>query len=165
MYRTATLRVQDSSCQEARVYHSGMNTVSDNTVRCVGGIVHDELGRILLIQRANEPGRGLWSVPGGRVEPGETDEAAVIREMREETGLDVIPGTYVGNALRGRYDIHDYACAVTGGTLRAGDDAADARWIDAETLIELDKGGRLAELLFVTLRDWGVLPTGSATSS
>ncbi|MFI6301840.1 NUDIX hydrolase [Amycolatopsis thailandensis] len=137
-----------------------MNTVSDSTVRCVGGIVHDRLGRILLIQRANEPGRGLWSVPGGRVEPGETDEVAVIREMREETGLDVTPGTYVGNAVRGRYDIHDYACTVTGGTLRAGDDAADARWIDAETLIELDKGGRLAELLFVTLRDWGVLPTG-----
>ncbi|AGM03669.1 NUDIX hydrolase [Amycolatopsis keratiniphila] len=137
-----------------------MNTVSDSTVRCVGGIAHDELGRILLIRRANEPGRGLWSVPGGRVEPGETDEAAVIREMREETGLDVIPGTPVGNVRRGPYDIHDYACTVTGGTLRAGDDADDARWIDAETLIELDKGGRLAELLFVTLRDWGVLPTG-----
>ncbi|MFC3451910.1 NUDIX hydrolase [Amycolatopsis speibonae] len=140
-----------------------MNTVSDSTVRCVGGIVHDELGRILLIQRANEPGRGLWSVPGGRVEPGETDEAAVIRELREETGLDVIPGTYVGNARRGPYDIHDYACSITGGTLRAGDDAADARWIDAETLIELDKGDRLAELLFVTLRDWGVLPAANAS--
>ncbi|MEV7552742.1 NUDIX domain-containing protein [Amycolatopsis sp. NPDC089917] len=140
-----------------------MNTVSDSTVRCVGGIVHDELGRILLILRANEPGRGLWSVPGGHVEPGETDEAAVIREMREETGLDVIPGTCVGNVLRGEYDIYDYACTVTGGTLRAGDDADDARWIDAETLIELDKDGRLAELVFVTLRDWGVLPTGTRT--
>ncbi|WP_409492776.1 NUDIX hydrolase [Amycolatopsis sp. cmx-11-12] len=137
-----------------------MNTVSDSTVRCVGGIVHDEHGRILLIRRANEPGRGLWSVPGGRVEPGETDEVAVIREMREETGLDVMPGTYVGNARRGRYDIHDYACTVSGGTLRAGDDADDARWIDAVTLIELDEQGRLAELLFVTLRDWGVLPSG-----
>ncbi|AUI63653.1 NUDIX hydrolase [Amycolatopsis sp. BJA-103] len=140
-----------------------MNTVSNSTVRCVGGIAHDELGRILLIRRANEPGRGLWSVPGGRVEPGETDEAAVIREMREETGLDVMPGTYVGNARRGPFDIHDYACSITGGTLRAGDDAGDARWIDAETLIELDKGGRLAELLFVTLRDWGVLPTANAS--
>ncbi|ANN20420.1 NUDIX hydrolase [Amycolatopsis orientalis] len=142
-----------------------MNTVSGSTVRCVGGIVHDEQGRILLIRRANEPGRGLWSVPGGRVEPGETDEAAVIREMREETGLDVTPGTFVGNVRRGPYDIHDYACSVTGGTLRAGDDADDARWIDARTLIELDERGRLAELLFVTLRDWGVLPTGYAPSS
>ncbi|HET6291127.1 MAG TPA: NUDIX domain-containing protein [Amycolatopsis sp.] len=142
-----------------------MNTVSHSTVRCVGGIVHDDLGRILLIRRANDPGRGLWSVPGGRVKPGETDEVAVIREMREETGLDVTPGTYVGNARRGRYDIHDYACAVTGGTLRAGDDADDARWIDAGTLSELDKEGRLAELLFVTLRDWGVLPTGDSAPS
>ncbi|WP_414942969.1 NUDIX hydrolase [Amycolatopsis sp. cmx-11-32] len=140
-----------------------MNTVSNSTVRCVGGIVHDERGRILLIRRANEPGRGLWSVPGGRVEPGETDEAAVIREMREETGLNVMPGTYVGNACRGRYDIHDYACSVTGGTLRAGDDADDARWIDAVTLIELDESGRLAELLLVTLRDWGVLPTADGS--
>jgi ADP-ribose pyrophosphatase YjhB (NUDIX family) len=142
-----------------------MNTVSDSTVRCVGGIVHDEHGRILLIQRANEPGRGLWSVPGGRVEPGESDETAVIREMREETGLDVTPGTFVGNARRGPYDIHDYACSITGGTLRAGDDALDARWIDAQTLIELDKDGRLAELLFVTLRDWGVLPAGNISSA
>ncbi|WP_414935599.1 NUDIX hydrolase [Amycolatopsis sp. cmx-11-51] len=140
-----------------------MNTVSNSTVRCVGGIVHDERGRILLIRRANEPGRGLWSVPGGRVEPGETDEAAVIREMREETGLNVMPSTYVGNARRGRYDIHDYACSVTGGTLRAGDDADDARWIDAVTLIELDESGRLAELLLVTLRDWGVLPTADGS--
>ncbi|KZB82393.1 NUDIX hydrolase [Amycolatopsis regifaucium] len=141
-----------------------MNTVSDSTVRCVGGIVHDEHGRILLIRRANEPGRGLWSVPGGRVEPGESDEAAVIREMREETGLNVTPGTLVGNVRRGPYDIHDYACSVTGGTLRAGDDADDARWIDARTLIELDEHGRLAELLFVTLRDWKVLPTGNFSS-
>jgi 8-oxo-dGTP diphosphatase len=140
-----------------------MNTVSDSTVRCVGGIVHDELGRLLLIRRANEPGRGLWSVPGGRVEPGETDEDAVRREMREETGLDVTPGTLVGSVRRGPYDIHDYACSITGGTLRAGDDADEARWIDAGTLIELDKRGQLAELLFVTLRNWGVLPTGNTS--
>lgn len=140
-----------------------MNTVSDSTVRCVGGIVHDELGRLLLIRRANEPGRGLWSVPGGRVEPGETDEDAVVREMREETGLDVIPGTLVGSVRRGPYDIHDYACSIAGGTLRAGDDADEAQWIDAGTLIELDKRGQLAELLFVTLRDWSVLPTGNTS--
>lgn len=140
-----------------------MNTVSDSTVRCVGGIVYDELGRLLLIRRANEPGRGLWSVPGGRVEPGETDEDAVIREMREETGLDVMPSTLVGHVRRGSYDIHDYACSITGGTLRAGDDADAARWIDAETMIELDKGGQLAELLFITLRDWGALPPGKVS--
>jgi 8-oxo-dGTP diphosphatase len=43
---------------------------STHTVRCVGGLAYDEKGRLLLIQRAHDPGRGLWSVPGGRVEPG-----------------------------------------------------------------------------------------------
>jgi ADP-ribose pyrophosphatase YjhB (NUDIX family) len=135
-----------------------MNTRKPATERCVGGIAHDDQGRLLLIRRAHEPGTGLWSLPGGRVEPGETDKKAVIRELREETGLDVIPGTWIGNVLRGPYDIHDYACTVTGGTLTAGDDAADARWFDAAQLTALDDAGKLVDLLYVTLRDWNVLP-------
>lgn len=83
---------------------------------------------------------------------------AVIRELREETGLDVIPGTWVGTVRRGPYDIHDYACAVTGGTLTAGDDADDAGWFDAAQLTALDDAGQLVDLLYVTLRDWNVLP-------
>ena len=67
--------------------------------RCVGGIVHDVAGRLLVIRRGHEPGRGLWSLPGGRVEPGETDAQAVVREMREETGLDVRPGPLVGTVV------------------------------------------------------------------
>ena len=46
-------------------------TERDTTVPCVGGLTYDDEGRLLVVQRANEPGRGLWSVPGGRVEPGE----------------------------------------------------------------------------------------------
>jgi ADP-ribose pyrophosphatase YjhB (NUDIX family) len=56
-------------------------------VDCVGGIVVDERGRLLLVRRGTEPGRGLWSVPGGRVEPGESDAEATAREVLEETGL------------------------------------------------------------------------------
>ena len=128
------------------------------TIRCVGGITFDSHGRILLIRRLNEPGSGLWSLPGGRVEPGESDKVAVVRELREETGLDVIPGTLIGTVTRGPYEIHDYACVVTGGVLTAGDDASEARWSDAADLSALDAGGELVDLLYVTLRDWDALP-------
>ncbi|MFC4004288.1 NUDIX hydrolase [Prauserella oleivorans] len=127
-------------------------------VRCVGGILHDDAGRLLLIQRAHEPGRGRWSLPGGRVEPGETDEAAVTREVAEETGLVVEPGALVGSVVRGPYVIYDYACTVRGGRLLAGDDAADARWVDAAEFARLNHANALTDGLVDTLRDWGVLP-------
>ncbi|MBA3905742.1 MAG: NUDIX domain-containing protein [Pseudonocardiales bacterium] len=123
-------------------------------VACVGGLAYDDDGRILLVRRRNEPGRGLWSVPGGRVEPGETDTQAVIREMEEETGLVVEPGPLIGRVRRGLYDIADYRCAVVGGTLRAGDDATEVRWCDAAALANL----QLVPLLVDTLRSWDALP-------
>jgi 8-oxo-dGTP diphosphatase len=123
-------------------------------VACVGGLAYDEEGRILLVRRRNDPGSGLWSVPGGRVEPGETDTQAVIREMAEETGLAVEPGALVGRVRRGPYVIADYRCAVVGGSLRAGDDATDARWCDAAALEDLP----LVPLLMDTLRSWAALP-------
>ncbi|OLT48266.1 NUDIX hydrolase [Saccharomonospora sp. CUA-673] len=130
-------------------------------VRCVGGIVHDDDGRLLLIRRAHDPGRGLWSLPGGRVEPGETDHAAVVRELAEETGLDVEPGPYTGTVLREPFVIHDYACRVRGGRLAAGDDASDARWLDAEAFTLMADTGRLVEGLVDTLRAWNALPRGA----
>lgn len=135
-----------------------MKGLTSTTIRCVGGIAYDNLGRLLLIRRANDPGSGQWSLPGGRVEPGETDEQAVIREMLEETGLHVIPGTLIGSVTRSPYEIHDYACTVTGGALTAGDDATDARWSDAADLSDLEASGALVDLLYVTLRGWKALP-------
>src|ERR1700722_6840361 len=92
-------------------------------VRCVGAVLFDDAGRLLLIRRVNEPGRGRWSVPGGRVEDGETDQRAVIREVAEETGLAVEVTSWLGHVQRDGpdgtvFDIHDYSCRVTGGTLR-----------------------------------------------
>lgn len=123
----------------------------------MGAVITDDAGRILLVRRGRPPGAGLWSVPGGRVEPGETDAAAVARETREETGLAVTAGALLGSVVRDGpgvvYDIFDYAAAVAGGTLRAGDDAADARWFTAAELDALAVTPGLLE----ALRGWGVL--------
>jgi len=132
--------------------------VSASVIPCVGAIVADGQGRLLMIKRGHEPGAGLWSIPGGRIEPGETDAEAVIREMIEETGLTVEVGRLIGRVQRpglngAVIDIRDYAATVTGGTLRAGDDAADARWVAPGELESLD----ITEGLIDALTDWGVL--------
>lgn len=115
--------------------------------------------------RANDPGRGLWSVPGGRVEPGEDDEAAVKREVAEETELSVTVGRLCGVVERpapaGVFLIHDYLCAPVGGAAVAGSDAAAVRWVDAAEFAALHESGELVDLLAETLWDWGVLPRPS----
>jgi 8-oxo-dGTP diphosphatase len=127
-------------------------------IGCVGAVVKDERGRLLLIRRGHDPGAGLWSLPGGRIEPGETDAEALVREMREETGLVVQAGRLLGRVRRPYGDgdvieIRDYAATVTSGTLHAGDDAADARWVDEEDFASLPVTEGLAEIL----TSWGVL--------
>jgi ADP-ribose pyrophosphatase YjhB (NUDIX family) len=129
-------------------------------VPCAGAVVRDEAGRLLLVRRGREPGRGRWSLPGGRVEPGETAAAAAVREVREETGLDVVPTALVGSVARPgpgdqTYVIDDFACTVRGGTLCAGDDADDVRWVTAAELALLP----LADGLLETLTAWAVLPS------
>jgi 8-oxo-dGTP diphosphatase len=128
-------------------------------VPCAGAVVHDAAGRLLLIRRAKEPGRGRWSLPGGRCEPGEEPAAAAVRETWEETGLVVRAAALVGRvelpAPSGdTYVVDDVACTVTGGELRAGDDAADARWVTAAELAGLP----MTDGLLTTLTEWDVLP-------
>ncbi|MPZ82864.1 MAG: NUDIX domain-containing protein [Actinophytocola sp.] len=131
-------------------------------IRCVGAIVHDAAGLLLLIKRGSEPGRGRWSLPGGRVEPGETDSEAVVRELQEETGLDVRPGELIGSVRRpapsGVFEIFDYACVVVGGSLRAGDDAADADWVNLTDFDTMERHGELVDELATTLREWRAVP-------
>ena len=124
----------------------------------MGAIITDGAGRLLLIKRGHQPEEGRWSLPGGRVRPGESDSQAVVREIREETGLQVEPGRLIGAVERPApggavFDIHDYAATVSGGLLAAGDDAADARWIDPGDVGGLPLTSGLAE----TLTAWGVL--------
>ena len=121
---------------------------------CVGAVVHDHAGRLLLVRRMNDPGAGRWSLPGGRVEPGESDREAVVREVAEETGLLVLAGRLVGSVRLGDYDIADYAAEVVGGELRAGDDAEAVVWADAQACRKLP----LVEGLTDTLAAWGVAP-------
>lgn len=125
-------------------------------IRCVGAVVHDAVGKLLLIQRGHEPALGQWSLPGGKVRPAESDADAVAREVWEETGLVVLRGRLLGSVRRERYAIFDYACAPRGGRLRAGDDAADARWVTAAEFGQL----ALTEGLTTSLREWGALPVG-----
>jgi ADP-ribose pyrophosphatase YjhB (NUDIX family) len=106
-------------------------------VVCAGAVVRDGTGRLLLVQRGRDPGAGRWSLPGGRVEPGETPAAAAAREVLEETGLIVTIGELLATVPLGDYLVHDFAATVIGGELRAGDDASDVRWCslpDAELL-------------------------------
>jgi 8-oxo-dGTP diphosphatase len=129
-------------------------------VPCVGAVVHDTSGRLLLVRRGRDPHRGRWSLPGGRVEAGESPEQAVEREVREETGLAVRAGRPVGRVqIQGDgvvYDVVDLACTLgaPGDVPVAGDDAADVVFADATAL----NGLECTPLLVETLREWGVLP-------
>ena len=142
----------------ARRENNGLRAVNGTRIPCVGAIVRDGAGRLLLIKRGHDPEAGKWSLPGGRIEPGETDAQALVREMREETGLTVLPGPLLGAVERpgpggSIIDIRDYAATVTGGTLAAGDDAADARWVAAADVPRLPLTSGLAD----ALASWGVL--------
>ena len=105
-------------------------------------IVRDK--QVLLIRRAHEPLKGEWSLPGGAVELGETLEAAIRREVLEETGLvvevldtvkafDRISRDDTGR-VRYHYVLIDFLCRVTGGSLACATDAIEARWATATEL-------------------------------
>ncbi len=124
-------------------------------VVAVGAIVFDAAGRVLVIQRGKPPGAGLWSVPGGKLEPHETLVQAVAREVREETGLVVEVGTLA--CVVERMDPHpergfhfvilDYYARVIGGTLVAQSDVTDARFVDDAELATLPLTDGLADVL------------------
>lgn len=125
----------------------------------VGGIViHD--GALLMIKRANDPSKGLWTVPGGRVEPGEYLAEAVRREVQEETGVKVDVGELLGVleviGEGWHYVIHDHIATVSGDpSPTAADDASEARWVPLAEVAGLDCTPRFVE----TLTGWGVLPS------
>jgi 8-oxo-dGTP diphosphatase len=103
----------------------------------VGAFIFDREGRVLLVERGKDPGKGLWTVPGGRLEPRETLAQAVAREVREETGLIVEVGALACVVERMGDDFHfvilDYLAHVIGGSLEAATDVRAAKFVaDAE---------------------------------
>jgi len=126
-------------------------------MECVGAVISDDSGRIVVIQRGRPPSRWLWSLPGGRVETGETPDEAVVREVLEETGLDVtLTGVLGMVALPGSgdivYAVTDYSARVRATVgdvhaLIAGDDAADACWVSHDEFDALETSPGLAEAL------------------
>jgi mutator protein MutT len=119
----------------------------DTPIVGVGAIILDG-PHIALIRRAQEPGKGRWTFPGGVVELGETVRDAVRREALEETGLQVDVGELVAifdrilrdqaRRIQYHYVILDFLARPVSGLLRPGDDAGDVRWVSLTELDQLD---------------------------
>jgi mutator protein MutT len=135
----------------------------------VGAVIFDG-GHVLLVRRGQAPLQGEWSLPGGAVETGETLETALVREVLEETGLDVEVSRLVEVVDRihrlpdGRVEYHyvvvDYVCVPKGHRLVPGSDAADVRWV---ALSDLDRYGLSPAARAVINKALAVRPNDAVT--
>ncbi len=125
-----------------------------------GGVVIHR-GRVLLVLRAREPLKGRWSIPGGLVEVGEELRAAVKRELKEETGLEVEPLDLIevfdriqreGRRVRYHFVIVDFLCRLKSGKLRPDSDVLDARWAKPEDLNKYDLTEKAREVILEAFR-------------
>jgi 8-oxo-dGTP diphosphatase len=131
----------------------------------VAGIAFDAECRVLLVKGDD---RG-WSVPGGRVERGERLVDACVRELREETGLEVRVAGLAEVFERIEPDLHyvilDYLVEVVGGTMQAGDDALEVGWFSFAEVARLQTTSGLIEVLeraLVAARAAGLAPPAAA---
>jgi 8-oxo-dGTP diphosphatase len=132
----------------------------DRPIVAVGAVIFDGR-RVLLVQRGQEPLRGAWSLPGGAVEIGETLDAALAREVLEETGLSVEVGPVIDVLDRvqfdadGRVEYHyviiDYLCRPFAGVAACGSDARDVRWVSIADLARLGVTAKAIEVIYKAL--------------
>ncbi|WP_321494506.1 NUDIX hydrolase [uncultured Desulfobacter sp.] len=128
----------------------------DRPTLAVGAVVFKD-NKVLLVKRGNPPARGVWAIPGGSVELGETLQQAAEREIFEETGIIIQAGKPIfsfesilrddKNRIRFHYYIVDLEASYVSGELTAGDDALDAGWISKEKLSSLNVTSATRDLL------------------
>jgi mutator protein MutT len=131
----------------------------------VGGVLIHE-GRVLLVRRGKEPLYGRWVVPGGTVELGEPLDEALVREMREETGLEVEPLELLtvfdriqrdGGQVLYHYVIVDYLCRWLSGEAQAASDALEVAWAAPDELDRYDLPAKALEVVEDAFRRTGLL--------
>jgi len=119
----------------------------DKPIVGIGAIIVCD-GKMLLEKRKNDPGKGRWSVPGGVVELGENVTQTVIREVKEETGLDVAEPEHIdvvdqitrdeNGRIKYHFVIIDYLVNLKGGTLNAASDADALQWVSLDDVEKYD---------------------------
>jgi mutator protein MutT len=122
----------------------------------VGAVVFHE-GRVLLVRRGGQPSTGKWTLPGGLVELGETTAEAVCRELREECAIDIelvdVAGVFdrvvrdAEGRVRYHYVLVDYLATSASDAICAGDDAAEAQWVEVDRVAELDVTDGLVDMI------------------
>ena len=116
-------------------------TTSSVPLIAVGAVIFKQ-NKVLLVKRKNPPAQGMWAIPGGKVRWGETLKQALRREIKEELNIDIEPGRLIKviefvpeqENDRFHYIILDFLAAITGGELKAGDDALAVKWFDRKEL-------------------------------
>ena len=132
------------------------NVYPDHPRVAVGAVVFKD-NEVLLVRRAQPPSQDIWAIPGGRVEIGETLQAAAEREILEETGVKIRAGEPVftfdyierdeGGRVQFHYIIVDLMADYISGEPYAGDDAADARWVSSRAIGQLTVSAMTRRLL------------------